>query len=446
MKKTLSVLFSLIMVFSVISSLDTSFTEISASSVVKVACVGDSITYGFGHNDARSYPSVLGELLGEEYEVKNFGQGGQTLMKKADAPYWNSGVYKSSKEYNPDIVIIMLGTNDGKHFNWVTDIKETFEDDMKDIIDVYRNLPSKPDVYFMSSPTSFDDGGAYIVPANVEEIASLQRKVAVEVSCPLIDMNAFTKDKGKNFPDNIHPDAEGYAYMADIISDVILRGTTHPAPPVNLTCKSGNNRLILLWDDSFHGGSYIESYNIYLNGEFHSTVLGRTLSLKNLINGQEYSVQVTAVNSSGESERSEILLGTPTASTPKIKGVEDGARYDLADGNIIISWSTSATATLNGAEFLNESEITEEGEYTLVVTNDNVVITINFTVVDSSAIPGDIDKDGEITVADALAVLRVAAQMDVAEESEISVMDMDKDGEITVSDALAVLRIAANLV
>ena len=445
MKKTLSFLFSLIMVFSAISTLDTSFAEISASSVVKVACVGDSITYGFGHNDARSYPSVLGELLGEEYEVKNFGQGGQTLMKKADAPYWNSGVYKSSKEYNPDIVIIMLGTNDGKHFNWVTGIKETFEDDMKAIIDVYRNLPSKPDVYFMTSPTAFNDGGAYIVPANVEEIASLQRKVASEVSCPLIDMNAFTKDKEKNFPDNIHPDAEGYAYMADIISDVILRGTTLPAPPVNITCRNTNKRAILLWDDSSYGGSYNKYYNVYLDGEFHSSVQTRMANISDLVNGKTYEIQITAVNSTGESEHSEVIECTPTATVPKVTGVTDGGEYDLADGTVSITWSTEATATLNGVEISKGVEITNSGEYTLVVTNDNVVVTVEFIIKDGRVTPGDPDKDGEITVADALAILRVAAKLTTSQEAQFDIMDMDKDGEITVADALAVLRIAAKM-
>lgn len=422
------------------------YTEVAAAAPIKVACVGDSITYGFGHNDARSYPSVLGELLGDDYEVKNFGQGGATLMKKADAPYWNLGVYRSSLEYNPDIVIIMLGTNDAKHFNWVEGIKESFGSDVKAIIDTYRNLPSNPTVYYMTAPTAFNDGGAYIVPENINQIVPIQKAVASEVGCPIIDMNAFTKNLEERFPDNIHPDADGYAYFASIVSDVVSRGTTRPAPPINLEAKNASGRLVVMWDDSSLGGSYVKEYKVYLNGEYYTTVTNSLVTIKGLTNGEEYTVTVKSVNEAGESDFSESLTCVPTASIPKINGITDGGFYDLADGIVSATWTTSATATLDGVPYSQGTLITALGQHTLVVTNDNVVVTLNFTITDSSARIGDVDKDGEITVADALAVLRVAAKASEVDGNMFAVMDMDKDSEITVADALAVLRIAAKLV
>ena len=443
MKRFISLILMLIFVFS-ISVIPRASAMIGEP--VKVACVGDSITEAFGREDSRSYPGVLGTLLGNEYEVKNFGQGGATLLKKGDKPYTDLDLYTQSLEYKPDIVLIMLGTNDAKTNNWVDGKKDTFRDELIALINSYRALESHPIVYLMTSPTVFNNGNYNIDTEFIKEVVAIQREVAQELECPVIDMHSITADKGYYFPDNIHPNAEGYAYLARQINNVLLNNADVPNKPVNIVAKDGNKRIILLWEDGGNGGAKLLSYNVYLDGVLHSTVESTMTTIKNLTNGREYEITITAVNTKGESKHSDTVACTPTAITPKITGVEDGARYDLADGNIIVSWSTSATATLNGAEFLNESEITEEGEYTLVVTNDNVVITINFTVVDSSAIPGDIDKDGKITVADALAVLRVAAQMDVAEESEISVMDMDKDGEITVSDALAVLRIAAGMI
>ncbi len=66
-----------------------SFAVFAQEKVVKVACVGNSITYGSGLKDRQkdSYPMVLGRMLGEGYVVGNFGLGGRTLLRKGDRPY-----------------------------------------------------------------------------------------------------------------------------------------------------------------------------------------------------------------------------------------------------------------------------------------------------------------------------------------------------------------------
>jgi hypothetical protein len=55
------------------------------------------------------------------------------------------------------------------------------------------------------------------------------------------------------------------------------------------------------------------------------------------------------------------------------------------------------------------------------------------------------DGDGEITVADALKALRIAAKLVEATEDDMETGDVDGDGEITVADALKILRVAAKL-
>ena len=57
-------------------------------------------------------------LLGPGYEARNYGVSGRTLLKKGDFPYWNENAYRQSREWNPDIVVIQLGTNDSKPQNW----------------------------------------------------------------------------------------------------------------------------------------------------------------------------------------------------------------------------------------------------------------------------------------------------------------------------------------
>ena len=96
------------------------FSWSALSETIKIACVGDSITYGAGIKDRKNmnYPVQLGKILGQKYEVKNFGNSGSTMLKKGDKPYWKQREYKAALEFNPNIVIIKLGTNDTKPQNW----------------------------------------------------------------------------------------------------------------------------------------------------------------------------------------------------------------------------------------------------------------------------------------------------------------------------------------
>ena len=63
----------------------------------------------------------------------------------------------------------------------------------------------------------------------------------------------------------------------------------------------------------------------------------------------------------------------------------------------------------------------------------------------SGYMKGDLDKDGEITVGDALIALRIAARLDVADMEDILIGDVDGDNTISVGDALKILRVAARL-
>ena len=105
---------------------------------IRVACVGDSITAG-------GYPALLGKELGPKYEVKNFGVSGTTLLKAGDHPYWNTEHFGKVAEFEPKIVVIMLGTNDTKPQNWKH--SEHFADDLRALIQHYAGLKSKPTVY-----------------------------------------------------------------------------------------------------------------------------------------------------------------------------------------------------------------------------------------------------------------------------------------------------------
>jgi len=137
---------------------------------------------------------------------------------------------------------------------------------------------------------------------------------------------------------------------------------------------------------------------------------------------------------------------------PVISGIEDKAEYDLytVEGEIAATWDHGHIAYLNGERYVAGTAITEAGEYTLKVINgyDEYTTEITFTVVDTTPPPyklGEMDGDGEITVADALAILRIVAKLAEPVGNQALAADCDLDGEITVADALAVLRYVAKL-
>jgi len=133
--------------------------------------------------------------------------------------------------------------------------------------------------------------------------------------------------------------------------------------------------------------------------------------------------------------------GATVYEKPVVSGVEEGGKYTEAT----IIWSIG-TAVLNGEAVESGVAVTEPGRYTLVVTNGTEVVTIEFTIVDKPTYKkGDFDGDEELTVADALAALRIAARMAESSDEAIAIGDIDADGEITVADALAILRVAAKM-
>jgi lysophospholipase L1-like esterase len=192
----------------------------NATNTIKVACVGDSITEGYG---IAVYPSFLGKLMGSKYQVNNYGVGGCTLLKKGDKPYWNQSAYTNSHAWQPDIVLIMLGTNDSKPYNW--SLKEEFKTDYAELIKSYRNLSSHPKIYVMTSPTVFNNGNWGITNKVVTgEVVPKIKEVAVQGNCPLVDVNSATKAMGAYFTDNIHPNETGASKIADYIYSVIKEG------------------------------------------------------------------------------------------------------------------------------------------------------------------------------------------------------------------------------
>lgn len=192
---------------------------------VHVACIGDSITQGSGAGEGQAYPSQLQALLGDSWKVENFGVSGRTLLKKGDYPYWTEKAYQNALKFEPDVVVIMLGTNDTKPQNWK--FESEFVADYRELVKSFTALPGKPRVY-VCRPCPVPEPGNYgINETNVKEEIKRVDLMAKEMNLGIIDMHAALVDKPQLLPDRVHPNTEGAGEMAKAAFKAL---TGKPAP------------------------------------------------------------------------------------------------------------------------------------------------------------------------------------------------------------------------
>ncbi len=187
------------------------------SSPIKVACIGNSITYGSGIADRPrdSYPSQLGRMLGQKWEVRNFGVGGRTLLKKGDYPFWNEEAYAQAKAFLPDVVIIKLGTNDTKPQNWK--YSGEFLSDYRAMVKELKALSSHPKIYLCKPVPAYVSRWGINDSIIVHGVIPSIEKLSTEENLPVIDLYTALSGKAALFPDQIHPNPEGAGLMAQTI-------------------------------------------------------------------------------------------------------------------------------------------------------------------------------------------------------------------------------------
>ena len=189
----------------------------------RVACIGDSITWGFTLLNPwkQSYPALLQGMLGQDYEVRNFGYNDAAARVDADTPYVKKKVYRDSLAWNPDLVLIMLGTNDTKRRNWDPEI---FRRDYKNLVKSYLELPSHPRVILIAPirihlPFKIPVLGLF--PETMEQgVRPAIREIAAELGLELIDLVDLFPDSSCCV-DGVHPQATGARMLADAIYHAI---------------------------------------------------------------------------------------------------------------------------------------------------------------------------------------------------------------------------------
>src|SRR4051812_9912935 len=203
-----------------------------------VACVGDSITYGYMASSASaSYPSVLQNLFGSSVQVKNYGHNSATMLSTGDLPYQTLSEYTAATTFVSGAgttavvdVIIMLGTNDSKSYNWMSGTStraQQFVTDCGAMVDHFASLSTHPLVYLALPPRAFSN--TYGISGTIihDQLLPLIKQVAAAKGVPIIDVDTPTASHPELFPDGVHPNDTGYALVAQVMHDGLLapRGT-----------------------------------------------------------------------------------------------------------------------------------------------------------------------------------------------------------------------------
>lgn len=191
---------------------------------IKVACVGNSITYGYGTENpiTDSYPAQLQVLLGDGYEVGNFGHSGGTLLYRGTNPYVRTDAFRRAMAFKADNVVIHLGVNDTDPRNW-PNFRDDFIPDYMALIDSFRVVNPRCRIFIARlSPlgvhhTRFESG----TRDWLWEIQDAIAQVAINKNVELIDFHTVLYAYPHLLEDNVHPVKEGLGRLAAYVKCVL---------------------------------------------------------------------------------------------------------------------------------------------------------------------------------------------------------------------------------
>lgn len=194
---------------------------------LKVVCLGDSITYGHRLADPRqqSYPSRLSAQARGQWEVLNCGRNGATVLQKGDIPITSQDVYKRALASQPDVLVLLLGTNDTKDNNWL--YNDDFVTDYVALIQTLQEIPSKPRVIACLIPPILIDYPNGLTGKRVQEVNDLLKEAVAVSGVDLLDLHGPLLARPDYFTDGVHPNDRGALEIASLVFDRISSTDIH---------------------------------------------------------------------------------------------------------------------------------------------------------------------------------------------------------------------------
>ena len=215
---------------------------------LRVACVGNSVTYGYGLSDREHtcYPVRLQEMLDKaygqgQYEVGNFGHSGSTLLYKGHRPYIKVPEFHQALDFKPDWVVIHLGLNDTDPRNW-PDWKEEYIPNYRALIDSFLVVNPQARILICRMTPIFDRHPRFQSGTRDwhEQIQKAIEQVALGAKVQLIDLYTPLHSRPDLFPDALHPNAEG----AKILARTVYGALTGDHGGLRLPALYGNGMVL----------------------------------------------------------------------------------------------------------------------------------------------------------------------------------------------------------
>lgn len=214
-KKAVVFIGVLLIAFSAVAIIfQTSVNNSSNVNLIRVACIGDSITRGSGYSDK------LQNSLGANYSVRNFGFDSTTVLLNTDMPYIYQIEFNRSKHFLPNIAIVMLGTNDARtdYFKSI----DNFISDYRTLINELQALESEPKIFLVKPPPLFANIFSLENKNLVEGIIPRIEQVANDKGLEVIDIYSALENHPEYFPDGVHPNSEGATIIANTVYEAII--------------------------------------------------------------------------------------------------------------------------------------------------------------------------------------------------------------------------------
>lgn len=185
---------------------------------IRVACIGDSITFGYGDEKGSNYPLRLQRALGDGWQVKNFGIPGSHLSATDTKAYVAQAAWASAKAFAPQVAVVMLGTNDALSPKLPT-TAPTLTQDLVQMVTDLRSLESKP-LVVICLPCFIGDPGNERKLEN--DVLPQITAAATQAEALLLDLHTASKQTGGQEPaaffvDRLHPAAVGHKLIAETV-------------------------------------------------------------------------------------------------------------------------------------------------------------------------------------------------------------------------------------
>ena len=169
-----------------------------------ILAFGDSLTAGLGVQPDTAYPARLQrklDTLGSKYRVVNMGISGDTTAG-------GRARMKAALQQRPSIVILELGANDGLRGLPVSQMQINLEQMIQD----FQKGGAKVVLAGMTLPRNYGD-------VYVKSFEDVFRGLAQKYDLHLIPffLEGVAGDPKYTLPDLIHPNADGYALVTDIV-------------------------------------------------------------------------------------------------------------------------------------------------------------------------------------------------------------------------------------